>query len=373
MVITLYAEILSPSKIDMYLACPARYYHKVEAGTRELPSKAFLVGSCFHDAAEKMTKSKYTMDLKEAMIWCIANKKAYSRAVQLEALRIGEKWLATGPLPPIHKVIAVEESFGPPGSTIRGKPVHTGITFDSGLKLRGIIDIVWEDADNTIVVGDYKTQWSPITDEDLAAKTQAMAYALAMHKVTKGSRNIRVEFYMIRWPEGGPVVWAPLEEDYAEMEEYLRAVQLRIQKDTTHLALPSLDCRWCDFNYTCPEFLHWAGAKPPDKSIWHTMETDELAQEYDVWNARMLATKRVNDQLKDILVEVMSRDNLRKIGNFQLDRKVKRQWDEEGEAMLKKYGGELPPFLAIEMSSHQRVTYGKPFLRRIGGRGRMKT
>ena len=365
----MYAEILSPSKMKKYLECPEQYWHKME-GTTERPSFGWRVGSCFHQAIEVYVKSKYQFTFEQAMDWGIANIEAFDAATRKEAMRIGLLWLETDPLPRISQVVGTEESFGPPGTAIRGKPVHIGVEFDSGLKIRGIIDLVWEDA-NTIVVGDYKTGWEYMDDEMLSTKVQAMAYALAVHKLTHGNREIRVEFYQIRYPDGGPVTWAPEEQDYEEIENYLAALQRRILNDETHEPIPSLDCRYCPFNYTCEAFDLWSHTKPPNMALWHTLDLPDLISLYDVWNERFLSNKRVNDDLKDIIVEVMSREFVDQVklpngAGFKINRKATKKWDKEVQPILDENNGKMPPNRALELSQYQRTTYGRPYLQRIG-------
>ncbi len=360
----MYAEILSPTKMDMYLTCPERYWHTVEAGTTEKHSFSAHVGSCFHEAMEVYVKARYKTDFSNCVDWVIANVEPFSKSVRDEAIRIAERWIYHDDthLPRFEKISAVEESFGPPDSTIRGKPINAAIKFDSGLKVRGIIDIVWEDGD-TIVVGDYKTQRYMIDSEDLAAKTQAQLYALAIHKLT--GRMIRVEFYMIRYPEGGPVVWAPKEEDYPDIESYLWAIQNRIRNDSTHVAQPSLECRWCPFNYTCKPFDMWHTAAPGNEPLPATLELEAIVAKYDEWNAKRITAAKMEDDFKHAALQVMSQEHIDRCGKFKVTRRAKRNYDQQGQIILAENDGKIPPHMAVTMSQHQFTTYGKPYLQRV--------
>lgn len=360
------ADILSPSAMKQYLTCPLQYWHQREAGTTARPSYNWRVGSCFHQAMEVYVKSKYQMTFEAAMDWSIANIEAFSPDVRAEALIIGKRWLNSknNPLPHPRKVIATEETFGPPGTKLWGKPVHAGVSFPSGLSIRGIIDLVWQDG-NTIVIGDYKTTWLRMDNDDLPHDVQAIAYAVATKALT--GRPVRVEFYMIRYPENGPVIWTPTEEEFESMENYLLAIQRKIRQDTEPDARPSLDCRYCAFNYACKSFETWASIKKP--KVWNLRELTEILNLYDEWYDRHMASKTVKDDLKDLALGIMSREHIDRItldsgAVFKIDRRATHTWAKEVQHIVNKYDGNLPPQLALELSQHKRIRYGKPYLRR---------
>ena len=373
----MYGDILSPSKIGNYLTCPEQYWHMVEAGTTARPSFGWRVGSCFHNAIEVYVKSKYSFSWEESVNWSIAHVEAFPPDVVKEAIRIGHIWFEYNVLPRISQIVGAEESFGPTGTAIRGKPVHVGLDFESGLRIRGIIDIIWRDGDaktGTIVVGDYKTGWEYLNTEKLSTKVQAMAYALAVHKITKGTRNIRVEFYPIRYAQGGAVVWAPEYDEFEQIEQYLLSIQRRIQQDTTHEPKPSLDCRYCSFNYTCDAFDMWQAVEPPGTSLWEITDLSKLIELYDVWNARHLSSKRVQEDLKDIIVSIMGREYIDQVKlkngvGFKIHRRATKQVTPEFQKEMDKYpDGEMPADVALDMSQHQFTKYGSPYLQRIGSR-----
>ena len=149
---------LSPSRIDKYLSCPAQFAY-YQQGITARPSTAWHVGSFSHEVLEHYVNSvspkenRFTMSLDEAMQYTLSTNHFKPRVVR-EGMEMLRKWLyhPKNPLPQPSKITATEMSFGPRGDKIRGKPVKEEFTFESGLEIHGIIDLLWEDGRHLVRV-----------------------------------------------------------------------------------------------------------------------------------------------------------------------------------------------------------------------------
>lgn len=357
--------------MDKYLSCPLRFKH-YNKGTTARPSSSYKVGSCCHHALEVYVDSKGSMDIEEAMNYATTYVQAFKPNVVKEALKILKIWISHLNLPSPEKIIGTEIRFGPHNSNIRGLPVHEGVEFDSGLKIHGIIDILWND-NGTVVIGDYKSSRQYMTDQDLSTKLQAQLYATAIHQI-RPDVPIRVEFYMLRYPENGPVIWVPEEGQFKEIEKQLHAYQKRISEDQTFEPQPSEECKWCEYNYCCTAFKLWT--KPSDENggykLWEMMGVLELVDELDEWFGKYISTKRVVDDIKSLLQEHMERANIEKTANWKITRKSYPQYHEDVAPLIARYGGMTKirkeyPELYTELQSFKSTKWGRPFLRKTGG------
>jgi len=358
------ADTLSPSAIDTYLQCPEKFRHRYDAGTQARPSTSYMVGSLFHDAIESYIDSKYEWTFEQSINYVLEHVNAYQPKVVKEALRIGNNFLAQQRLPPIDKVFGTEISFAPTGRKIRGNIAHSHVDFPSGLRLYGIIDMIYMDGD-TVVVADWKTQKSWITPDDLAVKVQAMAYALVVHTIT--NRPVRVEFILVRYPEEGPVVWIPEDDDFGRIEEMLLAYQRRIQADVTPVqAKPSDMCRFCEYNYTCTPYQNWAAKDPPNAALWETMTLGEKAEELDKWEDIFSASKGAREHLKGLMQREMEWQHIDAIGHWKIKRIGKTEYQPAAQLIIDQYGGmeNVPAEYRAQLENFKRRKLSKPFLQR---------
>jgi len=343
-------------------------------GTTQRPTTSWQVGSASHDFLERYVNSldtetgKYSMTVDEAIQFSLSLHH-YRPHVVREASELIKSWLnhPNNPLPSPSKIIATELSFGPKGDKIRGRSVHEHVHFESGLQIHGIIDILWEDDNGTIIVGDYKSQRSWITPQDLENKVQAMCYALAIHKMFP-ERPLRVEFYLLRYPNN-PIVWAPTEDSFTEMENILLGYQRRILSDTDYVATPGKGCKWCEYNYTCKAFQAWSTVEPENNPLWYNMPLEDLMPALDEWFDRYTSVKNVYDEIKSLAHEHMDRMNLKEEGNWKITRKSYHNYADEVQSIIWEHGGvkNLPPELKADLSPWKQTSFGRPFLKKVKG------
>jgi len=246
--------------------------------------------------------------------------------------------------------------------------------------IHGIIDLLWVD-NGTLVIGDYKTSRSYMTDADLSTKLQAQLYATAVHQI-RPDLPLRVEFYMIRHPENGPVVWVPEEDSFERIEKQLYAYQTKINEDETFEAIPSEDCKWCEYNYCCKTFKNWIMSTPSKEEsengreeryrLWENMGVIELLGELDEWHGKFISAKNIVEDLKKFARESMERENQQKLGGWKITRTARSEYHPSVQALIAQYGGLNKikynhPELYDELEQFKKTKWGKPHLRNYGG------
>jgi len=364
---------ISPTRLERFLQCP-RSFKFYQDGITQRPSNNWKVGSCCHEALEVYVDSldrknnRFTMTIDEAMAYSIEFVKPFKPGVVDHSMDILKKWLSFNPLPEPRKIIATEMRFGPKGTKLRGKELHEYIKFENDLAVHGIVDILWEDDDGTIVIGDYKTSRQWLTNDELGGKIQAQLYAAAINNIMP-ERKCRVEFYMIRYPQNGPVVWVPEPYEFENIERNLRAYQLAVEREQNFEAEPSDFCKWCSYNYTCHAFKTWSSVEPKNSKLWENMGLIELSTELDNYFAKYIATKKVVDNIKDLLQTHMDRDHLDQVGNWKVTRKSYKNYDDEVAPLIAEYGGinKCPPEMRLELEDFKKTSWGRPFLKKVSG------
>lgn len=357
------ADILSPSGLDTYITCPKSFEFKVNR-VPQRPSTGGHVGTVFHLAMESLIDCGYALSYKDALRHILLEQdQVFHPSVIVEAIEIGEKFLKFNPLPRMEDIYATEATFGPPGATLAGKPVSAEIDFKTGLRMRGIIDIVWLD-NGTIVVGDYKTQRAWVSPEQLAQKVQAMAYALVVHHINPKA-SVRVEFYMARYPEDGPVVWAPDPDSFDDIEKLLWSYQLKIRKDADPVATPTQFCRWCNWSYTCKPYKNWAKVANGNSQLWEVQDLPTLVKELDTFYNISKATEKTTEMLRERVQNIMERENIDEYGRWNLTRTQRNEYLPEAEPIIASLGGRknLSKEDKIRLKPYQHKVWTAPSLK----------
>jgi len=144
-------ELLSPSQVNTYLTCPAKWYFRYLAGLTEPATGALALGKAFHATLATNFRRKLTSgrDMKQAEVqevfeqeWILASDDAEFREDEDAA-----EFAATGEALVNTYIKDAAASVQP--SAVE-KPVSGQI---AGVKVRGIVDVV----DVTGCVVDFKT------------------------------------------------------------------------------------------------------------------------------------------------------------------------------------------------------------------------
>jgi len=392
-------QVLSPSAMESYLACPQKYWYSYKTDVERKPSFTAQVGLCFHQAMEFYVKTHYRFTFDYAMAYTL-REKYFPDNISNEALEIGNRWLAKNQkyLPKPMQLgenwfPQAEMVFGPPGDVVHETKVPEGnqVSFQSGLAVHGFIDMIYPEYDPLkeqwiFVVVDWKTNRQPFKEPEF--KKQSQIYALAAHKMTKGY-PVRVDYWFVRFPELGPLQWEPNPDDFPKIEENLVALQNEILGNTEPRAIPSKNCQWCDYNYTCSPFKDWTKTKCCDtcemqakengekipkrcrhlKQIWEKQPLDELVEEFEEMRERALAADYYRKGMGRVLVERMDQEGLDKLGNFQLAIWSEKVFDDEANAQIRSWEGKanMPIQLINQLEIYHKTTKaGTAYLRHSG-------
>lgn len=374
-------KVLSASSMDSYESCSKKYYYAKESGIKRKDSTGYLVGLCFHQAMEMYVKQRYRYSFSQCTRH--ANKTVgfdhYNDTIVNETIGIGEAWLQEHKMPePLNiespsgpiKYPMAEMAFGPPGHVIYDTPVMpaNAVTFSSGLKVHGMIDMIHPEYDRfgncTMVITDWKTnKWPPETISD---KRQPQLYVLVVHKLT--NLPVRCEFWYVRDPYSGPRVFQPSLEDLQDIEERLLDVQARIAGDTNAEATPTIDCQWCGYNYACPDFTQWLDQTPANgkPQSWDTMDLDALADIFGFYRDRHLASDKARKEIQKIILSRMHQGGLKELNEWQIAYRYQTEWSPHGQDVIQEWGGLdiMPTDLKTQLIQHHKLRdIGSPFLR----------
>lgn len=371
-------SILSASTMDAYERCSMNYYFGKEARLTKKPSRTAHVGSCFHQGMEVYITHEYQYSFAD----CVrqANKTPgfdhFDDTVVEEAIAIGHEWLLEHKLPEPVKLgdmqfPQAEMAFGPPGDVIYGKVVEPGnaITFKSGLKVHGLIDMIHPEFDRfgncTMVVTDWKTNRYP--PKDIHNKRQPQLYALVVHRLT--GLPVRCEFWYVRNAHSGPRTYQPSIEEFDEIEQNLLDVQKRITDDTNPCGTPSLDaCHYCDYNYACSEFTNWLAKDHPQFSqSWETLPINQLADVFEFYRDRFLIVKKTRKEIQSVILQRMQQAGLKELDDWYITYSYETKWTPHAEEVIRDWGGLdlMPENLRNELVMHHMVRdIGSPYLRR---------
>lgn len=230
-----------------------------------------------------------------------------------------------------HKVISceVKENF----------PIKTSA---------GIIpfNFIWDRADqiedDVYEVVDYKTLRAPVKPEDLKAKIQPRAYALAAQIKWPDAKRIWVTFDMLRYDPIGVVF---TREENADTYRYLKRAAERIiatDEDSTAETL-NPECKWCIKKVSCETL-----AKANAAGTVHGMPVETIAQRKLEIDSQILALKYAQEELdKQLCLEAENRDEFDfTLGDLQVSivasrrRKVNSNAVARivGEGLVAKYG-----------------------------------
>ena len=142
-----------------------------------------------------------------------------------------------------------------------------------GLRLRGYVDRLDENADGDLRVVDYKTGATPREAFEAKALFQMKFYALVLWR-TRGvvPRQLRLMYLA----DTDTLSYAPDAEELVRFERTLKAIWAAIERASEtgdFRPSPSRLCEWCDHQVRCPAFggtpppyptdaAHWADARP---------------------------------------------------------------------------------------------------------------
>jgi len=162
-----------------------------------------------------------------------------------------------------------------------------------------IMDRVEQIGPDEYRVVDYKSQWVPLTHDQLREKIQARLYALAMQIIHKNAKVVWVEFDFLRFERIGV---AFTKADNADTWRMLKRAVQRIvdtsDEDAEKAETINPECSWCVKKATCAT-LHSNVAA----GGIHSLDAAAAGQLYsDILN-KAKALKVLQEQLQDFLLK----------------------------------------------------------------------
>lgn len=254
---------LSATSLNTADGCMARYKAEVIDRGRGAQGDAAVVGLLCHETLEHLLRGVF---IRRDMTWNKATLEAvfnaaYEKLVGADRTRpeYGEayglvlKWFsADGRLEYFNSVqivsLEVKNNFPLPVMIpdASGKP--TKIT----VPVNYIMDRVDRIGPNEYRIVDYKTNWVPVTHDQLRRKIQARLYALALQIIHPDAERIWVEFDLLRHEAVGIVL---TKDDQAETWRMLKRAAQTIfdtdDKDAEKQETINSECGWCVRLSTC--------------------------------------------------------------------------------------------------------------------------
>jgi putative RecB family exonuclease len=257
-------DYISPSRLNMWLACPLKFRLKYIDGIETPPSPALFLGKAVHLGMElyyrhrqlgvTLAASEVTSRLVEAWGQAAVDEKlsfetvADEQACQAQAVLLVTTYLeqlAGNEPAPLAVEVAAEAPLVDP---------QTGE--DLGIPLVGVMDLVLPDAAGP-VIADFKTTGRSGEPLEVAHEVQLSCYSYLFRRasgVPEGSLEIRnlvktkvpkVQFH--RYAARDERHWRRL---FAVIRAYLNDLD-----SGTFLFRPGLGCTACDYRQVCAESL----------------------------------------------------------------------------------------------------------------------
>lgn len=248
-------KAVSSTYLKMFLQCQQKFYFKYQEKKPQVKSgDALPFGIAVHEALEKaytrLTEKgkapdesdyKYAYDvfLDSAIDFGLIDQGLYDEGRQMLKGRLDG-------FDPEEKVIGLELKFGFADSDIK-------VFTSGGTELIGAIDKIVELDKDTVVVIDYKTSRTALTDKQAAVDEQMSLYDLVINKLYPQYKNIILVFDYLRLT---PVITHRTEKQRAQFEEFIDKVYTKIgDMDDSEIKTRVNDfCGWCDYKAFCPKF-----------------------------------------------------------------------------------------------------------------------
>jgi hypothetical protein len=274
---------ISATYIKMFTQCLQKYYFRYHTDKQAIISGEHRpFGIAVHASLEAMynrlngTGRKPSSDDYEYVYGVFIDKgiknKLSDQSLYEEGKQIMKKRLDS--YDPSEKVIGSEIRFGFPYNN----PVIPASTL-GGTPLNGAIDKVVELDKDTLIVVDYKTSRTALTDEEAAKDEQLSLYDLVISRMYPQYSNIIIVLDYLRL---SPVITHRTEEQRKLFERFVDSLYKQVGELTENDIKPMLNefCGWCDYRHYCP--LYQKVVTDPDLLIkpFEEMSEGEFVDEW---------------------------------------------------------------------------------------------
>jgi putative RecB family exonuclease len=257
---------LSPSGIKSYLTCPSQYFYtrvlKVELPT----SPALFVGSCVHDALASLHRSQMRGEPMSkhtvlAEFGSVFQAKLEEDKPVFTAKQTREKVFETG-----TKLVGayMESKLESDTRPNLGVEIHLEEDIIEGAPpLQGIIDLVKQEDDGSLVIVDLKTSAATpdLKTEAWINEIQVVAYAVLMRHALGKEANRAELWYLVK--TATPKVLRHKLDTLTEIQvKRFHSIYQHVANGIASgdfLPRPSFSCRFCNFRERCQK---WKGGLP---------------------------------------------------------------------------------------------------------------
>jgi putative RecB family exonuclease len=270
---------LSPSRAADFKSCPLLYRFRTIDRIPEAPSRIAVRGTVVHGVLERL------FDLPGPERTLAAARDLLPEVwhqLSVDEPEVAELFAAEGAGAELSEWLeSAEKLLGnyfmledPSRFEPAAREQFVEVVID-GLRLRGYVDRLDENADGELRVVDYKTGTTPREAFEAKALFQMKFYALVLWR-TRGvvPRQLRLMYLA----DADTLSYAPDADELVKFERTLKAIWAAIERATQtgdFRPSPSRLCEWCDHQVRCPAF---GGTPPPfpsdaaDLSHAHTNE-----------------------------------------------------------------------------------------------------
>lgn len=274
---------ISSTYIKMYEQCLQKFYFRYH--TKKRPAEvgeARPFGTAVHEALEAMYKrlsSKDGLPTEEDYDFVFKTflQSGLKNNLSDQGLYEEGKFLLKRRLDsydPSEKILGLELKFGLPYHN----PEIT-VTTDGGTPLVGAIDKVFELDKDTIVVVDYKTSKTALTDEEAAKDEQLSLYDLAVSKLFPEYKNIILVLDYLRL---SPVISHRTEEQRVWFGKFVDELYSQVAELEEKDIKPRLNmfCGWCDYKNYCQKYCDAISDKDLLVKPLDSMDDNEFVEEW---------------------------------------------------------------------------------------------
>ncbi len=242
----------TPSKLLTWLDCPRRYrftYVDRPAPVKGPPWAHNSVGTSVHLALARLWELPVSGRTREAARGLL--ERAWQADGFADAAQAA-RWRGYAGEMVARYVATLDVTAEPRG-------VERTVAFTSeALTVSGRVDRV-DERDGAVVVVDYKTGRSALSEDDARGSLALALYVLGARRVFRRP-STRVELHHL--PSGQVHAWEHTDETLARHVGRAEAIAAEVGKATEsgeYPARPSTMCGWCDFVRHCPEGLEASG------------------------------------------------------------------------------------------------------------------
>ncbi|HEY2296080.1 MAG TPA: PD-(D/E)XK nuclease family protein [Jatrophihabitans sp.] len=272
---------LSPSRAADFKSCPLLYRFRTIDRLPEAPSRAAVRGTVVHGVLERLfdlPSVERTLEAARGLLPSVWEQLTVDEPEVAALFAEGsvdssddlEAWLASAS-DLLANYFALED---PARLEPAAREQLVEVVID-GLRLRGYVDRLDENADGDLRVVDYKTGSTPREAFEAKALFQMKFYALVLWR-TRGvvPRQLRLMYLA----DTDTLSYAPDAEELERFERTLKAIWAAIARAAEtgdFRPSPSRLCEWCDHHAHCPSFGGTPPPYPSDAAHWADARPDE--------------------------------------------------------------------------------------------------